>query len=347
VLQTLIDMDQRSVGRTAGSLTSCDGEQDATPPVDVIIAALNCAQTIERAVKSALAEPEVHKVIVIDDGSNDDTFDLARKCDPIRVIGCRLLNNTGPAGARNAGIELSKAPWIAILDGDDFFLPGRIKALLAHCEDRDVVADNLLEIDQDKIGQKPLVPVFFSDDFQAIDLDLEKFVLGNVSKHKVIRRELGFLKPILRRSFLDRHRLRYDERLRLGEDYALYARALAHRARFLMVPAAGYVSVVRADSLSARHTRHDLEQLRDSDRYLKTKHRLTPAERRAVKRHYSSVDCRVQWLIVIEAVKTRNYPRLFRTFCRSPSISAYLAKRLLEESYSRAMRRLKHKRDEA
>ena len=91
---------------------------------------------------------------------------------------------------------------------------------------------------------------------------MEQFVLGDVNRRGALRRGLGFLKPLIRRSFLDHHQLRYDERLRLGEDYALYARALAAGARFLIVPAAGYVSVVRDDSISSRHSREDLERLR-------------------------------------------------------------------------------------
>jgi succinoglycan biosynthesis protein ExoU len=106
--------------------------------------------------------------------------------------------------------------------------------------------------------------------------------------------------------------------LRLGEDYAFYARALALGARFLIVPSQGYVAVVRMDSISARHTKQDLERLRDSDLDLCTLQGLTERERRAVKKHYRSVDARVQWLAMIEAFKSRD-PRCFLTpLFRSP-----------------------------
>src|SRR5262249_26344203 len=143
--------------------------------------------------------------------------------------------------------------------------------------------------------------------FEPRLLNLEAFVRGNVRPHGVDRRELGFLKPLIRRAFVDRHRLRYDESLRLGEDYAFYARALALGARFLVVPAAGYVSVVRTDSLSARHSRQDLERLRDSNTALLAWPHLTAEERQALREHRESVDCRVQWLVVIEAVKSRDF----------------------------------------
>src|SRR5262249_20890106 len=155
-------------------------------------------------------------------------------------------------------------------------------------------------------------------------LSFEQFVRGNVTRRGLLRRELGFLKPLIRRAFLDRHRLRYDERLRLGEDYALYARALAAGARFLLIPAEGYVSVMRDDSISSRHSREDLELLRDSDKDLIAQTSLTAGERQALKSHYQSVDCRVQWAVAIEAVKSREFARFMATFGCSPKVSLFL-----------------------
>ena len=116
--------------------------------VDVIIAAWNRADTIERAVQSALAQEAVNVVIVIDDGSTDDTAAKASRCDPSgsRVLVKRLQSNVGPAAARNVAIELSQAPWLAILDGDDFFLPRRIHTLLSNSDGWDLIADSLVHV---------------------------------------------------------------------------------------------------------------------------------------------------------------------------------------------------------
>ena len=93
-------------------------------------------------------------------------------------------------------------------------------------------------------------------------------------------------------------------------------------ARFLLVPIAGYVSAVRATSLSALHSKQDLERLRDTDRELLANKRLTASERRALAAHYGSVDCRVQWLAVIEGFKNRSISNFLAPFGRSPLISA-------------------------
>ena len=308
-----------------------------TRTVDVIIAAWNRSDTIERAILSALAEPEVRHVIVVDDGSSDDTAARARQCNANsgRVIVERLCWKLGPSAARNVALRISTAPWVSILDSDDYLLPGRTGALLSKADGWDFIADDLLQARGNQVGEQTLMPILFDRHFDPWPLSLERFLLGNVSRRGALRRELGFLKPLIRRPFLDHHQLRYDERLRLGEDHALYARALAAGARFLIVPAAGYVSVVRDDSISSRHSREDLERLRDSDVELMAKATLTASEHRALKKHYASVDCRVQWLVVIEVVKARKYVRFLAAFCRSPKVSLFLMERLFEELVQR------------
>jgi succinoglycan biosynthesis protein ExoU len=299
--------------------------------VDVLIAAQNRADTIERAVQSALSQDEVCSVIVVDDASTDDTAIRAGECSPrgTRLIVERVRKNVGPSAARNLALKLSQAPWVAVLDGDDFFLPGRFGALLRNSDEWDLIADDIVRVDV--TGRIAREPVLFGGRDEPFEMSLEQFVLGNVRPHGVQRTELGFIKPMMRRSFLDKHHLRFDEELRLGEDYALYTRALAARARFLIVPNSGYAAFWRLDSLSARHSRQDLERLRESDAELIKSTILTARERDAVREHYTSVDCRVQWLAVIEAFKSRKFLEFVAPFCRSPRVSMFLLLRLREE----------------
>lgn len=90
--------------------------------VSVIIPTFNRAKTIERAVDSVLAQTwrEI-EVIVVDDGSTDQTGEILKKYgDKIRVI---HRQNAGASAARNTGIKAAAGEIISFLDSDDEWLP--------------------------------------------------------------------------------------------------------------------------------------------------------------------------------------------------------------------------------
>jgi succinoglycan biosynthesis protein ExoU len=303
------------------------------PRIAVIIAAYNAAATLERAVRSALAQAEASEICIVDDRSTDSTAalaeQLAREDSRVRVL--RMPANAGPAAARNAGLAATKAPWIAILDADDYLAPGRLAALLAHADEADFVADTLIRTTD---GVEPAIEL---DPRPIGAISFEDFVLGNMGALRGPL-DLGFVKPIFRRSFVAQHDMRYAD-MRLGEDYEFYARALALGARFLMLGPAGYISVEREGSLSKDHSELDLRRLRDCDRALAAVRPLTAAEQSALDRHYESVDCRLQWRRMISAVKARDPSAAFSTFT-SPRSTLYLAARLGEQIWLRSVGRL-------
>ncbi len=328
--------------------TNCSARNEAetqtpdTACVGVIVAAWNREETIGRAVRSILADRAVRSVIVVDDASTDGTLEEARRaCDGSgRLILLGLDRNRGPAAARNAGLAICDAKWVAIVDADDYLAPDRISHLLALADGWDFVADDLLQIDAGRIGIDDPEPMLSRDPFEPWACSLETFVRGNISVPGRHRKELGFFKPLIRRAFLEQHGLRYDENLRLGEDYAFYARALAHGARFLVAPACGYVSVNRNDSLSARHSKQDLEKLRDSDLELLGHEGVSRHERGAILKHYHSIDARIQWLNVIDAVKGRSIPRFLGAAFRSRQAALFVSARLREQLVIRSLRRM-------
>lgn len=250
----------------------------------VIIAAKNASDTISAAISSALAEDEVAEVVVIDDGSTDATSAIAQACDDGtgRLKVERFDVNQGPSAARNHAISISSAPLISILDADDFFFKGRFAAMLGD-DDWDLVADNIAFIQQGLHRASTVTPDRFAPDHHF--LNLTEFVEGNISKRGLERGETGFLKPVIRRSFLEQHGLRYDEALRLGEDYELYVRALACGARYKVIQNCGYGAIVRGDSLSGRHRTEDLRLLYEADRKILADYPLSAAEKKVLDEH--------------------------------------------------------------
>ena len=297
--------------------------------VAIVIAAYEAEATLDRAVSSALAQEQVSEVCVVDDASRDGTLTLAQKwaARDDRVIALAQPTNSGPSAARNAAIRATRSPWLAVLDADDYLLPGRMTALLAHAKEADFVADALIRVAAD--AAPPAQP---NTSFAPNSLDFSSFVSGNLGQSRGPL-DLGFLKPMFRRAFIEQHGMQYRESMRLGEDYFFYAEALARGARFLVGAAAGYVSVERAGSLSKAHSESDLAALRDCDLEL-ARLPLNAAERRALRRHWTSVDCRLQWRRLISAVKARAPLAALSTF-HTPEAALYLAARLGEQAWLR------------
>ncbi|WP_170937248.1 MULTISPECIES: glycosyltransferase [Rhodomicrobium] len=257
----------------------------------VVIAAFNAEATIAKAVRSALAQPPVAELFVVDDASGDATASAALSQDDgsgrLKLI--RLTQNVGPAAARNMALGESSAPYFCVLDADDYMMAGRIARLMASAPaEWDLIADDIVIVPQ---RANHAFSVSRDGDTGARTLDLEAFVNGNISRPGRPRAELGFLKPIISRAFIDQHGLAYDEGLRLGEDYALYVQALLCGARFRLVSACGYVAVERHDSLSSRHSAEDLRRIAAfDDAILATHTGLAAPERRALLRHRAATE---------------------------------------------------------
>lgn len=301
----------------------------ASAQIAVLIAAYNAEATLDRAVASALAQPETAEVCIVDDASKDTTARLAGawSARDARVRVVKNDANSGPGASRNAAIAATAAPWIAILDADDYLLPGRFAQLLSAAGDADFVADELIRTAEGGTLSAPGSPSDFNP------LTFEAFVLGNLGALKGPL-DLGFLKPIFRRTFIEQHAVRYRQDLRLGEDYEFYARALALGGRFMVGGATGYVSVERQGSLSQEHSEDDLLRLRDCDDDLRRLKTFSGAELRALSRHWSSVDCRLQWRRLISAVKARSFRAAISTF-HTPDAALYLSARLGEQVWLR------------
>jgi glycosyltransferase involved in cell wall biosynthesis len=102
------------------------------PEVSVVVPAYNRAATLRRALDSALGQSvQDIELLVINDGSTDETAAVAAAVGDPRVRILRHAVNRGAAAARNTGIRAAGAPFIAFLDSDDAWLPGKLAAQLA------------------------------------------------------------------------------------------------------------------------------------------------------------------------------------------------------------------------
>ena len=311
----------------------------------MIVAAKDAVATIRSAVRSALAEPETAEVVVVDDGSSDGTAQAARSADDgsgrLRVV---VQDNTGPAEARNRAVAASTAPVWCVLDADDRFTPGRLGRLLAEAgDDWDLLADAIRFEHPEGALNEELRP----EGPYPRTLGFAEFVSANTPRRVRRVRELGFLQPLMRRSFCDRAGLAYRPALRLGEDYALYAEALAAGARFVCVEPVGYVAVVTPESLSQRHRAEDFLALRAFDRDLLAAARLGPKERRALDLHMRLMRLKGEYLRVTAALAEGRPLSALARGLAGPQVAGFLFNHLYRPRIARAVKRLLGRRGPA
>lgn len=99
----------------------------------VIIPAYNCEKTINETLNSVINQTRIdliEEIIIVNDGSCDNTEAVARKyISTHKDIDIKLVtqDNLGVSAARNRGIKMARAEWIALLDSDDIWLSNKIE----------------------------------------------------------------------------------------------------------------------------------------------------------------------------------------------------------------------------
>jgi glycosyltransferase involved in cell wall biosynthesis len=107
------------------------------PRVSVVIPAYERADVVGRAIDSALAQTVTDiEVLVVDDGSDDDTDAVVEGYEDERVRYLAHETNRGVSAARNTGVEAARGDYVAFLDSDDEWLPRKLARQLAVLADR-------------------------------------------------------------------------------------------------------------------------------------------------------------------------------------------------------------------
>lgn len=151
----------------------------ASPAISIIMPAFNASNTIKESISSVQAQTlSDWELIIIDDGSSDETLSVAFEAkaidDRIRVF---QQINSGPSVARNLGIRKSRAPILAFLDSDDLWAQTRLDSMLRALAPRPsvgVLFSRTRFISHD--GQKPGTLTRHFDQLSASDLLAENAV---------------------------------------------------------------------------------------------------------------------------------------------------------------------------
>lgn len=219
------------------------------PLVSVVIPVWNGAATIERTLASALAQTFGDiEVLVINDGSTDDTAERVARCTDPRVQR-HDFSNAGLAASRNRGIRLARGEFIAFLDADDLWRPRKLELQLAALRARPAAA----------------LAYGFSDCIDADDRDIGRGSHIECSG-KVYEQLLhaNFLDngstPLVRAAALATSGV-FDETLPAAEDWDLWLR-LAWHFEVVCVPEPLTLYRVHGQSMSGNLPRQEAACLR-------------------------------------------------------------------------------------
>lgn len=212
-----------------------------TPSVTVVIPTYNLALLLPGAIASVRAQqwPNL-EIIVVDDGSTDDTESVLHALAGDGDLRWLRQENAGAAAARNRGIVEAKGEWVAFLDADDFWLPGKLAAQFSELEIRPDAVFSYTDVTlRSATGQE--------SDLECGNADrplLTQLLGGNLFATPTV---------LVRRDCLLEVGL-FDARLRTGEDWDMWMRLAAH---FEHVRVARPLTVVRV----AQRTKFPLETL--------------------------------------------------------------------------------------
>ncbi|MCF0178731.1 MAG: glycosyltransferase family 2 protein [Bacteroidales bacterium] len=214
-----------------------------TPFFSIVIPLYKKPDTIVETLQSCIAQTyRDFEVIVVDDGSPDNSVEIAQTVADSRIRFIRQ-ENAGVSAARNKGIEEAKGEWILCLDADDCLLPRSLE-LFAEAIDRYKEYVAFLGFTWISHNQKPSV--------------LEH--VAKVTKYYYLNYTFGYILPnagcaIIKSTLLKE--TNYDRRMSFYEDQELYLRVM-DRGLWGLIPA--YMYVHRWDTAELSSFHHPIEK---------------------------------------------------------------------------------------
>lgn len=225
--------------------------------VSVVIANYNMGKYLPEAIDSVLAQTyPVHEINVVDDGSTDNTREVAERYRDESRVRWHFQENGGQARAKNKGVLESTGEFVGFCDADDMWAPDKLERQMP-CFDLDsaigVVHTNFVLIKEngDYIGTPKRD---YHDGWISGQLLIDNFVNGMAS--------------VIRKDCFDKVGL-FEETLPMGIDYDLWLRISAHY-KFQFVDTKAYLYRQWEGQMSHRHTKRFECAVRIMNKFLET-----------------------------------------------------------------------------
>lgn len=242
------------------------------PCVSVIMATYNRGDTILRSVQSVLDQEDASfELIVVDDGSVDDTLERLASVDDARLTVLALAGNRGVSAARNAGLEIARGEFVAFQDSDDIWTPN---FLAAHLAAQRAAPDDVLSFAQ--LEQRYPTGIFYHPPHRLLN--------SRNFNELIYARSFISTQTFMAPLWLVRDVGGFDAEQRSLVDWELMLR-LTHRVRFVVVRGAYAIATLSENSL----TRNEAQRLASRARIM-SKHAAAFARRpRAAAVHWRAL----------------------------------------------------------
>lgn len=201
----------------------------------------NSAKFLADAAKMIQQQTEMKwELIFVNDCSTDESEKIIKKLqlEEPRIVYFKNEVNMGPSFSRNKAIDVARGKWVAIIDADDYIESKRLEIMTGHANEKgyDMVADNQ-KIEYSDGKSRTLLPIRYSKS-ASFEVDMINF-FKSISKVKSSY-TFGMVQPVIRTDFLNKNKIRFNEKIRYGEDAAFVFDCLAQHARFSILTEAMY-----------------------------------------------------------------------------------------------------------
>jgi teichuronic acid biosynthesis glycosyltransferase TuaG len=218
------------------------------PTFTVVMPAFNTAAMITAAIETVIKQTrDDWELIVVDDGSTDDTASRVRPFQSDARIQLVQQENRGLAGARNTAIRHARGRYLSMFDSDDLWMPNHLEVMATVLDNDPGLAfghSDAWVLDETTRRIRRTTAMFYqhfpdpqpTDSTEFLSLLLERnFVSANATVRSAVFEDVGLFNPALRSA----------------EDYELWLRIVAHGYRGVQVPDIVVIRRERAGSLTS------------------------------------------------------------------------------------------------
>jgi glycosyltransferase involved in cell wall biosynthesis len=209
---------------------------EAESKVSVIVPTYNRAEFISDCLYSVLNQTFTSlELIVVDDGSTDNTREIVGRIEDKRVKYIHVKHSGRPSVPRNIGLRAAKGEYLAFLDSDDLWESEKLDDQVSLMEENaeiDLTYAKVINFDQS--GDKNIA---VRSPYLKNGTPKYRLLFGNF---------IPTISVVIRRAFLKRHNLQFNENLLWVEDYDLWLRSAMCGGRFVFL-----------DKVLAKHRLHD------------------------------------------------------------------------------------------